>query len=416
MEYGIAIIGGGASGLAAAVAAAERARAEGRAVRVKVYEASDKIGRPILASGNGRCNLSNLHIDAAVYRNEAFVSEALAAFEQRADAWYAGGGAAPNGVMRFFQAHGLMWRSEDDGRLYPQANKASSVLDVLAHALDALGVEVRLASAVEVAEQPAGSSGRFMLRMRGGAIEHADAVVLACGGQVAARMVGAALPFADPVPVLGPIATDPRYVKPLDNIRVKCAASLLRSGSVVARERGELLFRKYGVSGIMVFNLSRLMQPGDALAIDLLPDVPEGATAELLRCRARALEGTLGGAISWADLLCGILLSPVADAVLQRAGLRGQDALTEEAVTELAELLRAFTLECRGIGDERSCQVHRGGFAVEAVDATTMQVRAVPRLHITGEALDVDGPCGGFNLHWAFATGILAGGHAAAGR
>lgn len=419
MEYVIAIIGGGASGLAAAAAAAERARGEERRVRVVVHEAADKVGRSILASGNGRCNFSNARIDARTYHNAAFASATLAAFEELAAERYADAGAlaSPNGVVRFFQAHGLMWRSEDDGRLYPKANKASSVLEVLTHALALLGVEVRTGAQVAQVVPPDGGARRFMVRMADGAIEHADAVVVACGGRVAAQLVGVPLPFAQPVPLLGPLATDTRYVKPLDNIRVRCAATLARAGQPVGAAHGELLFRKYGVSGIMAFDLSRLAQPGDELAIDLLPEVPSAGEAQrLLAERRRVLERTLGARPVWDDLLRGMLLGPVADAVLARAGLEGGSATDERHLARVAELLKAFTLECRGIGDERSCQVRRGGFAVEAVEVATMQVRAVPRLFLTGEALDVDGPCGGYNLHWAFATGIVAGDAAAGAR
>lgn len=419
MEYVIAIIGGGASGLAAAAAAAERARDGGRRVRVVIYEASEKVGRSILASGNGRCNFSNAHIEADAYHNATFAGAALAAFEELATVRYADTGAlaSPNGVVRFFRAHGLMWRSEDDGRLYPKANKASSVLEVLTHALARLGVEVRTGAQVAQVVPPDGDMRRFMLRMADGAIEHADAAVVACGGRVAAQLVGLPLPFAQPVPLLGPLATDTRYVKPLDNIRVRCAATLTRAGRLVGATRGELLFRKYGVSGIMAFDLSRLAQPGDELALDFLPEVPSvGEAQQLLAERGRMLEHTLGVRPVWDDLLRGMLLAPVADMVLARAGLTGGGAADDRHLMGVAELLKAFTLECRGIGDERSCQVRRGGFAVEAVEAATMQVRGVSSLYLTGEALDVDGPCGGYNLHWAFATGILAGDAAAGAR
>lgn len=419
MEYVIAIIGGGASGLAAAAAAAERARSSGRRARVVVHEASDKAGRSILASGNGRCNFSNARIDADAYHNAAFAGAVLAVFEELAAARYADAGApaAPNGVVRFFQAHGLMWRSEEDGRLYPKANKASSVLEVLTHALAVLGVEVRTGAQVAEVMPPDGDARRFMLRMADGAIEHADAVVVACGGRVAAQLVSLPLPFAQPVPLLGPLATDTRYVKPLDNIRVRCAAALARAGQPVGEARGELLFRKYGVSGIMAFDLSRLAQPGDELAIDFLPEMADaGSARQLLHERKRVLERTLGARPTWEDLLRGMLLAPVADAVLARTGLKADDAAVERHLAPVADLLKAFTLECRGIGDERSCQVRRGGFAVEAVEPAAMQVHGAPRLFLTGEALDVDGPCGGYNLHWAFATGILAGDAAAEAR
>ncbi|WP_165252542.1 FAD-dependent oxidoreductase [Adlercreutzia sp. ZJ304] len=417
MEYVISIIGAGASGLAAAVAAVESARATGRHVRVVVYEATDKIGRPILASGNGRCNFSNASIDVRKYHSANFASAALEAFEQCVASLYgdrcssasasSSSTLTHNGVVKFFEAHGLMWRCEDDGRLYPKANKASSVLDVLRRALETFDVQIRLGCVVESVEPPRKRGARFTMRLRGGALERADAVVLACGGG-ASNIVAHNIPYERPTPMLGPIATDTQYTKPLDNIRVRCSASLIRSGQIMHTERGELLFRKYGVSGIMMFNLSRLAQMGDNISIDFLPEIPKAEIHQFLCDRARELANTFGS-VSWSNFLSGMLLPSVADVVLGRAGFRAEDKCSLALLDKLAEQLKSFTLEYRGIGDVKNCQVHRGGFLPEAIDACTMQVRDVRKLHITGEAIDVDGPCGGYNLHWAFASGILAG-------
>lgn len=221
--------------------------------------------------------------------------------------------------------------------------------------------------------------------------------------------------YTAPQPVLGPIATDTGWVRRLDNIRVRCAASLVRKGDPVQGERGELLFRKYGVSGIMMFNLSRMARPGDVISIDFLPDIPADQLPAFLDGRVAALTDALGTRPSAADLLRGMVLPPIAAVLLERAGLQAACPLAADGpgMSALADQLKAFTLEYRGIGDERNCQVHRGGFAVEGFDARTCESHAVPGLHVVGEALDVDGPCGGYNLHWAFASGILAGRHAA---
>lgn len=415
MEYVIAIIGGGASGLAAAIAAAEDARMRERAVRVVLFEASDKVGRSILVSGNGRCNFSNLHIDANEYHNADFVSEVLSAFEKEAVPY---GGAPdrgdeplmPNGVMRFFHSCGLLWRSEEDGRLYPKTNKASSLLDVMRRSLRVAGVDVRLGSVVDRVEPPSDAHDRrrFTIRMRDGSLERADAVVISCGGNVSRSILATDIPFVEPRPMLGPVATDVRWVKPLDNIRVRCAASLVRDGRTVHTEHGELLFRKYGISGIMTFNLSRLAQSDDIILLDFIPDIPEARAVEFLRDRALMLEGVLG-VVSWEALLSGMVLPQLGEALIERSGLKAEDLYDDAFAWKLAEQLKEFSLAYKGVGDIRSCQVHRGGFSVEAVDARTMQAHKVPHLFITGEALDVDGPCGGFNLHWAFATGLMAG-------
>ena len=173
-----------------------------------------------------------------------------------------------------------------------------------------------------------------------------------------------------------------------------------------------MLFRDYGVSGIAVFNLSRFAEPGDLLLIDLLPAVPAAECEGFLHTRRKRL-GVAGRTVTGDDLLRGMLLPAVAQAVLKEAGLRESAPLTKANVPELARALKAFPLVVRGMGDARQCQVSRGGFAVEAFDACTMEAQGVPGLHVVGEALDVDAPCGGYNLHWAWASGILAGRHAA---
>lgn len=439
----IAIIGGGAAGLAAAVAAAEAVRdaGAGAEARVTVYEASDRVGRSILATGNGRCNFSNAVIDAGLYRNGAFVEEVLDACEMAlgsgapsADGLLPGA-SAQNAALRFFAAHGLMWREEGEGRLYPLANKATSVLDCLRAACVAAGVRELVESEVAAVEGPRGEGDRFTLRLADRRLERADAVIVAVGGAAGERLLPVGVPFRKMESVLGPIATDPRWPRQLDNIRVRGALELWRPGGamspeacrdagfspdehlgerLVAREVGEVMFRKYGVSGIAAFNLSRLMEPGDQLAVDFVPGVRRADMAAFLNRRRKMLFASLGRSVTWEDMLRGMVLGPVADVLLKAAGLRGGGETTKEGAAKLARVLKGLRLPVTGLGDERQCQVHRGGVEVAAVDARTCEVHEVPGLYVVGEALDVDAPCGGYNLHWAWASGLLAGWSAAA--
>ena len=447
----IAIIGGGAAGLTAAIAAAEAAREATRAqgaapVAVTVYEASDRVGRSILATGNGRCNFSNAVIEPELYRNGAHVAAALEVLEAQAAGAAPSGVSStsgalsglpggPNAVLSFFAESGLVWREEGEGRLYPLANKATSVLDCLRARLEAAGVRLACDSAVEAVEAPGERCARFTLRLADGRFERADAVVVAVGGRMAPRLLPAGLPFVKTAPTLGPLAVKSPYPRQLDNIRVRGALELWRGGALVARERGEVMFRKYGVSGIAAFNLSRLAQPGDELAVDFLPAVAAPAAPAFLQDRAQMLSAVLGHAAAWDDVLRGMVLAPVAEVLLKAASVRGESTVGAAEVTvsagasrnadaasaavssdvaAVAAVLKGLRLPVTGIGDERQCQVHRGGVAVEALDAATGQVRAVPGLFVAGEAADVDAPCGGYNLHWAWASGLLAGRGAAA--
>ncbi|GAA6489664.1 MULTISPECIES: aminoacetone oxidase family FAD-binding enzyme [Gordonibacter] len=394
----LAIIGGGAAGLAAAVTAARELRMLGVPGDVAVYEADERVGRSILATGNGRCNFSNARIDAGAYRNAAFVGSALGALTAGSDP-----------VHAFFADLGLVWREEGEGRLYPLANKATSVLDVLRAAAADFGVREacgRRAVRLDVPDHP---GGRFHIRFADGTVGHADAVVLATGGRTARELLPEGIGFAAARPVLGPLRTATDVVRHLNNLRVRCAVTLAGpDGAPKARETGELLFRDYGVSGIAVFNLSRFAEPGDRLLVDLLPQMPEEDCAGFLHARRRRLSAD-GRPLSREAFLRGMLLPAVARAVLEEAGLAPGAPLAKCDVPALAAALKTFPLEVRGIGDERQCQVRRGGADVAAFDPRTLEARAVPGLHVVGEALDVDAPCGGYNLHWAWASGILAG-------
>ncbi|MVM56347.1 aminoacetone oxidase family FAD-binding enzyme, partial [Gordonibacter urolithinfaciens] len=380
------------------VTAARELRMLGVPGDVAVYEADERVGRSILATGNGRCNFSNARIDAGAYRNAAFVGSALGALTAGSDP-----------VHAFFADLGLVWREEGEGRLYPLANKATSVLDVLRAAAADFGVREacgRRAVWIDVPDRP---GGRFHIRFADGTVGHADAVVLATGGRTARELLPEGIGFAAARPVLGPLRTATDVVRHLNNLRVRCAVTLAGpDGAPKAREAGELLFRDYGVSGIAVFNLSRFAEPGDRLLVDLLPQMPEGDCAGFLHARRRRLSAD-GRPLSREAFLRGMLLPAVARAVLEEAGLAPGAPFAKRDVPTLAAALKAFPLEVRGMGDERQCQVRRGGADVAAFDPRTLEARVVPGLHVVGEALDVDAPCGGYNLHWAWASGILAG-------
>lgn len=416
----IAIIGGGAAGLAAAVIAAERVRAAGaqRRLRVVVYEASDRVGRSILATGNGRCNFSNSqmrHSTAAQvgYYNAAFVDEALAALAAQVEP--ALSRSLGNPVLGFFAKLGLAWREEAEGRLYPLANKASVVLDVLRAAAKVAGVEERCGCSIERIRFPRHEGGSLMLRAPGERFE-ARTAVIACGGGVAPALLADASPalvFCRQEPVLGPLATREKSAAQLDNIRVKCAVGLRRDGEEIAREAGELLFRRYGASGIVVFNLSRLAEPGDVLAVDLIPHV-EDAEA-FLAVRQGLMEAAYGPRLTATALLRGLLLPQVGAVACEAAGVKGHEPPDERGLAALARTLKGLPLTVEGIADPAQCQVTRGGIGVGAVEGRTLAVQGYPTVFAAGEALDVDGPCGGFNLHWAWASGMLAGIGAAEG-
>ena len=368
----VAVAGGGAGGLCAAIAAA-RAGA-----RVVIVEKANRAGKKILKTGNGRCNLTNKNVAPERYNRPDFVAPVL----EKTDA------AA---LLEFFAGLGLWTVADGEGRVYPLSDTASSVLDVLRLECARLGVEECCSE--EVAAILPREDGGFTLRAREGGEIAADRVIVASGGGTALlRPLGH--PYVPFAPVLCPLKTDADSIRGLTGLRVKCRASLWRSGALVCREAGEILFRDFGVSGILALNLSRHALPGDDLSLDFLPETGETALADSLAEQSARRRDK-------AELFTGIFHRRLGEALLRRAG-------SAEPGT-LAGVIKDYRLAVTGPGDTQNAQVTRGGADVRYFDPSTLESSLYPGLYAVGEALDVDGECGGYNLHWAFASGLAAG-------
>ena len=368
----VVIVGGGAGGLAAAVAAGQ-AGAE-----VTILEKANRVGKKLLKTGNGRCNLSNRNVAPERYNRPDFVAPVLG--ETDCDA-----------LLDFFAGLGLWTVADGEGRIYPLSDTAASVLDVLRLGCESVGAE-ELCSAEVTAVLP-GREGGFRVITREQGELAADRVIVASGGGTALlRPLGHRLtPFA---PALCPLKTDVAPIRGLSGLRVRCRAVLLRNGRRVMAEEGEILFRDFGVSGILALNLSRKAREGDVVSLDLLPGMPR---EELVRrLEAQKALGRPNG-----DIFTGIFHRRVGENILRRAGSAESAAL--------ADAIRAFSIPVTGLGDTQNAQVTRGGAAVEQFDPATLESRILPGLYCVGEALDIDGECGGYNLHWAFASGLAAG-------
>lgn len=370
-QVDVVVVGGGASGLAAAITAAEAG------ARVVVIERALECGRSILATGGGRCNLANADLSAERYRHPDFVSAVC-------------GKRFLEDVLGFFSACGLAVAEEEGGRLYPVTREASSVREVLV--ARARRAHVTLACGREVAGISRGTDG---LRLElaptfdGGNQEVlcARAVVIATGGKEDSLARSLGLPVVDARPVLCPLACEGLDFPKLDGRRARVAATLVRDGVTIAREAGELLFRSYGISGIVSFDLSRNAQPGDRLVLDLLPEVNASTAREL------AVHGGTAGLL---DNEVAVQLGKL-------------DGAAEDVVAHA----KAVELLVTGIADEKRAQVTAGGIDVEALDASTLACPGAPDVFACGEAVDVDGACGGFNLAWAWKSGMVAGASAA---
>lgn len=395
----VAIIGGGAAGLVAAITAAEAG------AQTVVFEKDLSCGRRILATGNGRCNFANIRLDSRRFNDPVFV-EAVCG-----DRWL-------DDVLAFFRACNMRWCLEGD-RLYPQSRQAASVRNVLLARAHEAGVV--LAPAREVADVSYVDAGLYPAELAfyepldtSGALTlpAARTVVLATGGEAFPFIGNLGLQSTHRQPVLCPLACEASPLAALDGRRVHAQARLTKSGSFFPswQERGEVLFRDYGISGIVTFDLSRRAEPGDLVELDLMPDVNPSELRQIVDPFARGsfTPGILDG-----------LLDPAIAALLERlARERWHVAWPErkEASSDsdaLMRLAKALPLVVTGPADPAQAQVTRGGLRNDQFDTATLSSHEHPWLFACGEALDVDADCGGFNLSWAWKSGMVAGAAAA---
>ena len=401
----ILILGGGAAGLAAALAAAQTA--EGRA-HITVLDKNVKVGKKLLATGNGRCNLDNRDITPERYFTSS--PKALRRLLSAVDE------AAP---LAWFESLGLYPRTDEAGRVYPYSNQAADVLALLEHHLSRLGVEVRTGCTVQNLSQSRGGYAVQIETEAGRETLRADAVICAMGGNAGPQFGtdGFGTRFAadcgGQMRPLYPCLTALQCAKPnksLAGIRAKAAARLLDGDRVLAEEMGEVQFTDYGLSGICIMQLSGLLAPGrspkhPAVELDLFPAVPETELAALFAARAPLLAEDTAAAF-WLGLLHGKL----GRALWAAAALpdTAPHALPAGSWQKLAHTAKHWRFEGLAPCGWRQAQTTGGGLALTEVEPT-FQFKGCPGLYFVGETLDCAGSCGGFNLHWAFGSGIAAG-------
>jgi predicted Rossmann fold flavoprotein len=392
----VVVVGGGAAGLVASIACAEAG------ARVVVLERSLSCGQPILATGNGRCNFAPSSIAPERYNDPDFVLDVAGA------GWL-------DDVLGFFRQCGLRWSCEET-RLYPRSRQASSVRNVLLARARQAGAILAADREVVTLEAPSkdGTHADARITYRPASTGDADAlelsahaVVLAYGGDGHGITDALGLHPRPLSPVLCPLACKPSRLSALDGRRARAKASLRSTGGRMRWQgEGEVLFRDYGLSGIVVFDASRRAQACDLLELDLVPEL----TAEELRLVAcpqgdgHIAGGCLDGVI---DPAIGLLLEQLARTrwthPARQAPMPASDA------DALVELVKALPFEVLGPAHPEQAQVMRGGLSNGQFDPTSLAAWEHPWLFACGEALDVDADCGGYNLAWAWKSGLVAG-------
>ncbi len=409
----VAVVGGGAAGMMAAVQAAYAG------ARVTVYERNDRVGKKILSTGNGKCNFSNEDMRAACYYGSG---------AGYVDGFYKQFGVAE--TKTFFRELGMRIKDRN-GYLYPASEQAATVLDVLRYEMERLGIEICAGCRVTGIDGPGNPGCRLTLETETAAYKKRtyDAVILACGGRAAPKTGsdGTGLAMAKrlghrivpTVPALTALRCGETFWKQVAGVRCEARLMLYIDGNEVGSVQGELQLTDYGISGIPVFQFSRIaayaLQEGRTVTvkIDLMPDPGAADTQEAFwaqrweRQKRQSMEQFVTGTV---NKKVGLLL-------LKLAGIRETETVCEiegARRRKLEQLFHAFEVTVKGTNSFEQAQVCAGGVDFAEVTDRLESVRR-PGLFFAGEMLDIDGICGGYNLQWAWSSGAVAG-RAAAGK
>ncbi len=386
--------------MAAALAAAENPNNQ-----VIVLERQARVGRKLLATGNGRCNLTNLHANDGGYHGNdpAFVQPALQAFDVQQ-------------TLSWFASLGLVTTAEASGRVYPYSDQANSVVDVLRLALDKPNITVKTGFEVRKARK---DQAGFTLSSAEDSVQ-VDKLIIACGGLAGTKLGGSMAGYH----LLGKLGHKSSRLRPalvqlrsdwsgnvaLKGVRANCKAEILHDGNVVTHSTGEVQFTEYGLSGPVIFEISRDVCQAAGKWICRMDFLPQWEVAmleaELLRRKETALP--------MEELLTGVLHNRLGRVLTKAAGIQGKFAneLSRSQIQQLCQAVKFFEIGLKEPLGMDSAQVTAGGVLTEQFNPNTMESKLMPGLYACGEVLDIDGDCGGYNLQWAWSSGRVAGLHA----
>jgi predicted Rossmann fold flavoprotein len=410
MEKGnrILVIGGGAAGLMAAITAARNGAS------VKILERMNRVGKKILATGNGRCNLTNVYAAVKNYHgnNPEFVEEAFNQFTVEQ-------------TMDFFEELGIACKVESGGKVYPSSDQASSVLDVLRYECEELGIEeVCEAEVVKIKK----SGNGFNVTLKNNEKLYGDRVIVVPGGKAAPSLgsngSGYKLlqdlghSFVESFPALVQLRLESPHLKAINGVKFMGRAAVGVGEDVLRVEDGEILYTAYGISGPPIFQLSRRaaekLHEGQKpwIKVDMFPDFSEDEVFKGIRKRLQ-----LRPQKPLDFSFVGLLNKRLIPAILKEAGFEdihkaSGDVSTKE-IKSIVDLLKNWTFEITGTQSWSEAQVTAGGIEVKDVDPITMESKLVKGIYLAGEVLDIDGDCGGYNLQWAWSSGYVAGYYAA---
>ena len=413
----VAVIGGGASGCMAAITAAQAG------ADVHIFEKNEKPGKKLYATGNGRCNLTNLHMDDSCYHTRTADKNGSSLIHSAIERY------SPADQIRFFAVLGVPVYDRD-GYVYPRTNQAQTVVRALEKRIAALGIRVHTGCPVrKIRRSQQGTKADdavFYVDCNDREARAFDTVILCTGGMAGPQYgttgdgyrlaASFSHKISTPLPALTALECKGQFLKRAAGVRCRAAVTLytgndkkqIREG----REEGEVQMTDYGISGIPVMQISgtaaRLLESKQRVfvQIDFLPEFSDSAFSDEIERRMREDRSQMLG-----DLFLGLVHKKVLDLLLAEKGLQAEmkaRRIDDAGIRQILQSMREYTLEVIQVKSFKQAQVTSGGILLEDTDAD-FQSRLQPGLFFAGEVLDVDGRCGGYNLQWAFATGYIAG-------
>jgi len=404
MKTEIAVIGGGASGLMAAITAKKSGK------EVIILERKDRILKKVLITGNGRCNITNVNANISNYfgKNISSVENILNRF-------------TPQDTMDFFNELGIVCNEENRGKVYPLSGQASSVVDALRFEAERLGIKIETEFYVRKIEK---DGFKFRIYSEGRKKIEAGRVILAAGGQSYPELGsnGSGFELAKELghsvtklsPSIVQLKTEKHQVKGLQGIKTDVAVTAYGDNKKICTYDGELLFTDYGISGNVVFNISFVipLYKNVEFEIDFMEKFDYNELYEMLKERKRILshltmENYFNGMI---NKKLGQFLSKVSG--IEKLSKPVKD-LNDSDIRKLCTVLKKYRVKILETTGFKNAQVTAGGVSLDEVNTETLESKIVKGLYFSGEVLDVYGECGGFNLQWAWASGYIAGENAA---
>jgi predicted Rossmann fold flavoprotein len=422
VEYDVIIIGAGASGLMSAISAARQG------CSVLVIEQKDKAGKKILATGNGKCNFTNLNQDPDCYRcdDSAFAMKVLSCFDVKM-------------TLEFFEELGIYPKNRD-GYIYPNSEQASSIVAVLMMECERLKVqfhynesvkEIRKPHYTVVTEAMIIKDDKNSDRKKKSAVTpeikqytyHTRKIILATGGcaspklgsdgsgYLLAKVLGHSI--MKPLPALVQLKSPDKYCKTVSGVRTNAVVTVFTESQMIAREEGEILFADYGISGIPIMQVSRFaakaLDKGSKvhLLLDFLPEISQNELLRLLNNRRKQHPHK-----NLEEMMVGLFNNKLSYVILLEAKLdpyKSTRALSEKELIQLVNQIKEFKMIINDTNSFDNAQVCTGGVPTSEIDRNTMESKYSKGLYLVGELVDVDGTCGGYNLQWAWSSGYLAG-------